>query len=154
MERRARHADSYSLGLLEELWRSDPAPERTLSLQADILAALESGSADYLPETPLGKLGRISGHCPWPGVFHVMQPVAVGVTELAPGDRFVLAVGTAAATFTRALVLLSGVAISAALADEEATEGASVSDIVAMVGAIAAASATARMRPGYTAYLY
>lgn len=118
LERRARRDSAAARRALDELWRTDPKPERTLALQSDILAAIESGAADYFPSDMPGTLGRIGAHCPWPGIVFVRAAVVVGGTWMEAGDRFILAVGGTAGEFTRALVRISGKAVAEALALE------------------------------------
>jgi hypothetical protein len=135
LERRARRDSAAARRALDELWQTDPKPERTLALQADILAAIESGAADYFPSDMPGTLGRIGAHCPWPGIVFARAGVSVGGTWMEAGDRWILAVGGTAGEFTRALVRISGKAVAEALALEPPPPGV---DVRGLVGALAA----------------
>ena len=106
IKRRSRSESPESEVQLEEFWRGDPEPEKTLTLQAAILAAVESGAADYLPPNTVGELEKIGNRCPWPGVMYAKHLVVVGEMELHPGDCFVLAAGQENDEFRRELLRL------------------------------------------------
>ena len=71
----------------------DPEPAATLALQSEIVAAIENGAADYLPEGTHGSLAEIAVRCPWPGVLLAKGDVTIGGERLGTGDRFTLLVG-------------------------------------------------------------
>lgn len=120
VERSARHDDGVSAGQLAELWQNDPDPGATLAIQADIAAALEAGSVDYLPADLGGSLHAVSGRRPWPGAMyvHAQAGAVIGGQQLDEGDRFILAVGGSGETFQRAIVRLSAKAAKK-LTDED-----------------------------------
>jgi len=88
-----RKDDGVSPGLLDTFWSSDPDPATTLALQADIAAAVETGSADYMPNTGLGSLDDVAKRCPWPAIMFARNAITVGGESIDPGDQFVLVVG-------------------------------------------------------------
>jgi hypothetical protein len=96
--------------MLDDFWKQDPSPERTLSIQADIAFALENGTADYVPDEMAGSLEEFTRKCPWPGVLWAKAPLQIGGQQLDEGDRFVLAVGGSGEGFRCALVRLSAAA--------------------------------------------
>jgi hypothetical protein len=110
IERRDRQADGVAAGMLDDFWRADPNPERTLSIQADIAGALEDGTTDYVPNEMAGSLEQFTRKCPWPGVLWAKGPLQIGGQQLDEGDRFVLAVGGSGEGFRCALVRLSAAA--------------------------------------------
>jgi hypothetical protein len=113
IKRGSRGESTESEAELVEFWRGDPEPEKTLTLQAAILAAVESGAADYLPPNTVGELEQIGDRCPWPGVMYAKHPVVVGETELHPGDCFILAAGREGDEFRRELLRLPAAAAAA-----------------------------------------
>ncbi|SEP53526.1 hypothetical protein [Amycolatopsis saalfeldensis] len=93
---------------IDVLWRSDPAPAATLTVQDQIDAALGSGTV--LAGTTPG--GQPIGHyycCPWPAIYLVRKPVLIAGRGLRPGDQFAFEVSAEemfeGGAFKRALVL-------------------------------------------------
>lgn len=73
---------------VENLWRMDPDPAATLTIQAQIDAAASAG----LIEVGVDAQGRPSGNfycCPWSSVNLVRRPVTIAGRSLRPGDQFV-----------------------------------------------------------------
>ncbi len=122
LERKARENDGVAAGMLDEFWKSDPNPARTLAIQVDIASALENGTADYVPEDLVGSLKQFTRKRPWPGVLWAKAPLTVGGQPLDIGDRFVLAIGGAGEEFRCAIVRLSAKA-AAELSDDGAPPG-------------------------------
>ena len=106
LQREQRDADGVSAGLLERFWGSDPEPAKTIALQSQVLAAIENGAADYLPEGTYGTLAEIAKHCPWPGVLLASSDLAIAGEQIGAGERFVLAVGGDGGEFRRELARL------------------------------------------------
>jgi hypothetical protein len=106
MERRHKEADPAFKEAISRLWTSDPHPERTLSIRAEIGAAQEAGAVDYMPSGGVGTLDHLAESCPWPGVMYATRPVLIGGNEIEPGDRFVFTTGGDGEDFHRAIVTL------------------------------------------------
>ncbi len=80
-DRRARRA-------IEQLWRADPDPRRTLELQSQIEEGMRENYLIYARTQ-----GRPLGNyfcCPWSPIYEVAKPVAVGGQRLARGTQFTL----------------------------------------------------------------
>jgi hypothetical protein len=116
LERAARRDDGVAGGMLDEFWKGDPNPDRTVAIQVDIASALERGAVDYLPEDLAGSLKEFTRKCPWPGALWAKVPLTVGGQPLDAGDRFVLAIGGAGEEFRCAIVRLSAKAAAELLA--------------------------------------
>jgi hypothetical protein len=85
-DRKARKA-------LDELWRQDPDPARTLAIQADIVAAFERGDVGYA-ETDGERVGYWF-RCPWCPVYVVNHALTLGGVRLKPRQQFVYEVSAA-----------------------------------------------------------
>lgn len=118
-EQMERRDDGVSAGLLETFWQSDPAPDVTLGIQADIAMALESGMVTYLPRGEQGSLGRATRGCPWPGAFFALGDLTVGGEHLDAGDRFVFVTGSEQGSFHRAIARISSRAVQAIQQQED-----------------------------------
>ena len=103
LAREQRDEDGVSARLLAALWRGDPDPARTVALQSELVAAIENGLADYLPEGTYGALAEITRHCPWPGVLLAKRELAIAGEQIGAGERFVLHVGGGDGEFRRGL---------------------------------------------------
>ena len=78
-DRQARQA-------IDLLWRSDPAPERTLAIEAEIEELRDAGELDYATYQ-----GRPLGHyycCPWSPIYEARRPVTIAGRRLDTGDQF------------------------------------------------------------------
>ena len=85
---RARwQADKRAVRAIEMLWAFDPDPGATLTIQAEIDAALAAG--DIVAST---SSGRTLGHyycCPWSALYQVHRPVRIARTKLHAMEQFV-----------------------------------------------------------------
>jgi hypothetical protein len=93
LERQQREEYATLVERLDAFWKSDPEPQKSLAIQAEISAAIESGAVQYLPEGTGLALSRIASRCPWPGVLYTTTALTIAGTELASGACFVLDVG-------------------------------------------------------------
>lgn len=87
VSRRRWQAEYRAVRAIELLWAYDPAPAATLTVQAEIDAALEAG--DIVAST---NSGRTLGHyycCPWGAVYQVRRPVRIARTRLHAMEQFV-----------------------------------------------------------------
>lgn len=74
---------------VDVLWRSDPDPAATLTIQAQIDAAVGAG----LISSGVDAQGRRTGNfycCPWAPIYLVRRPVTIAGRPLRPGDQFTL----------------------------------------------------------------
>jgi len=78
--------DPKALRAMDYLWGHDPSPQQTLSIQAEILAALIRGDINYSK----GSMGQIAYYycCPWSAIYHVKLPVVIGGQHLQYGQEF------------------------------------------------------------------
>ncbi|HEU0299895.1 MAG TPA: hypothetical protein VFR37_10580 [Longimicrobium sp.] len=83
--------ESEARGSLRRMWRKDPAPARTLAIQADIQAALDRGTVEYA-RSGRGRMGHFN-RCPWGPVYAVKRGVTLGGITLRRGQHFVYDVG-------------------------------------------------------------
>ena len=104
LERRHKESIGRYQEAIDHLWKSDPHPEQTLAIQAEIGAALEHGAVDYMPTDDVGRLSHLAESCPWPGVMYAKAAVLVGGKEIEHGDRFVFTTGGDGDDFQRAIV--------------------------------------------------
>ncbi|HTJ72472.1 MAG TPA: hypothetical protein VL551_33340 [Actinospica sp.] len=85
---RARwQADARAVRTVDLLWAYDPDPAATLTIQAEIDAALAAG--DIATRT---RGGKILGHyycCPWSAVYEVRRPVSIAGQRLSAMEQFV-----------------------------------------------------------------
>lgn len=72
---------------IELLWRSDPDPAATLTIQAQITAATRCG-AIVAGTTPGGRTIGNYYCCPWSAIYLVRTPVVVAGRRLRTGDQF------------------------------------------------------------------
>jgi len=87
------------------LWDADPAPARTLAIQAEIDAALARGEIDYMPKSDVG---RLSGHwndCPWGSIYFAKADVTIAGVPIRAGRQFCLVVEHRDGEFHRRLVV-------------------------------------------------
>ena len=73
---------------IDELWRYDPDPAKTLAMQAEIDAAFRRGDIIYTVDSD----GKRFGHffcCPWAPVYTVVRSVTLGGTQLRTMQQFV-----------------------------------------------------------------
>jgi len=101
--RRHKQASKEMTALIDEFWRKDPEPAQTLAIQAEISAAVEQGTADFMPDE-VGPLTRRAGRCPWPGILYAKASLVIAGKALAPGDSFVFTVGPSEDGFERTIV--------------------------------------------------
>ena len=101
--RRDKQASKELTALIENLWKQDPDPAKTLAIQAEITAAVERGAADFMPDE-IGPLTRRADRCPWPGILYAKTSLVIAGKALAPGDSFVFAVGSSPDGFQRTIV--------------------------------------------------
>jgi hypothetical protein len=79
--------DSRARRAIQQLWRMDPNPERTLAIQAEIQGAFDRGDIGYA----MAGRGRI-GHffrCPWGPVYVAKRRITLGGTRLSALQQFV-----------------------------------------------------------------
>jgi hypothetical protein len=79
-DKKARHA-------IHELWRLDPAPEKTLAIQAEIAAAFERKDIVYAADQSGNRLGHFFC-CPWAPVYSVVRPLTIGGKRLSVFQKF------------------------------------------------------------------
>jgi len=71
---------------IDHMWRTDPDPERTRAIQAEIDDAFARGDIAYATDR-----GRPIGNyfcCPWSPIYEVKRPVEIGGTQLAAMETF------------------------------------------------------------------
>lgn len=66
---------------IDVLWRYDPNPKATLSIQAEIDAALASG---HIAPLDIGNYFC----CPWAAIYQVVNPLTIGGKRLRRGNTF------------------------------------------------------------------
>lgn len=70
------------------LWQHDPAPEKTLTIQAEIEEAYTRGEISLAKKADGKRLGHF--FCtPWAAIYTVQRPVTLGGVALAPLQTFV-----------------------------------------------------------------
>ena len=86
--RPAWQRDPQARRAIDLLWRSDPAPERTLAIEAEIDELRAHGEVEY---------ARLSGDavshyycCPWAPIYTARVPVTVAGRRVDAGAQFVL----------------------------------------------------------------
>ena len=80
-------ADARAVKAVELLWAYDPDPAATLTIQAEIDAALAAG--EIATRT---RGGKALGHyfcCPWGAVYEVRRPVRIGRQRMSAMEQFV-----------------------------------------------------------------
>lgn len=85
--RRIWRLDRAAARAIDVLWRSDPDPAATLSIQAQIDAALAGGLLVSGQDLAGRKLGNYYC-CPWSPIYVVKQPVSIGDRTFRPGEQF------------------------------------------------------------------
>jgi hypothetical protein len=70
---------------IDALWAADPDPVRTLTIQAQIKAALDSGA--IAPVTGSGQGSYYYG-CPWPPIYQVRRRLKINGKRLSAAQRF------------------------------------------------------------------
>ena len=110
-DRRSRSSwqrDPQAARAVDNLWRYDPDPRRTLELQGAIDAALDSGQIDYATDTSGRRLGNYFC-CPWSAVYVAKRPLEIGGKRLRPLQQFTFDVSAeeifAGGEFKRELLL-------------------------------------------------
>lgn len=86
--RKRWQSDRRAVRAIDLLWAYDPDPAATLTIQAEIDAALAEGSI-----TARTNNGVTRGHyfcCPWSAVYQVRRPVRIARTRLHAMEQFVL----------------------------------------------------------------
>ncbi len=81
-------ADPKARLAIQDLWRLDPNPAATLTIQREIDAALVRGDIALATDPA----GRRVGHffcCPWSPVYTVLRPVTLGSQRLSALQEFV-----------------------------------------------------------------
>ena len=78
-------ADPRARNAIAALWDADPDPARTLTIHAQIQAALTSGA--IAPVTDM-KLGSYFYCCPWSAIYRVRRPVKIGGKRLSVPQQF------------------------------------------------------------------
>ena len=80
--------DKAAVKAIDKLWRLDPAPALTLSIHAEISAALARGDIEYAFDPKL----KVRVHffcCPWGPVYLVRRPVTLDGKRLKTMQQFV-----------------------------------------------------------------
>lgn len=107
-ERARWRRDPAARRAIEVLWRSDPDPGATLTIQAQIDAAVAAGVVTRGNTASGASLGYYYC-CPWSAIHLVRSPVVIGGRRLRAGDEFVFDVSAEeladGGAFTRELVL-------------------------------------------------
>lgn len=83
--------DSEAIEAIEEMWKHDPDPSRTLAIQAEINAALNRGDIAYATD----RSGKPVGHfycCPWSSIYVVKYPVSIAGRRLRTLQEFTFVV--------------------------------------------------------------
>lgn len=78
--------DAQARRAIELLWHSDPNPQRTLEIQAEIDELRDAGQLQYASSR-----GRRLGHyycCPWSPIYEANRSVTIAGRRLAAGDQF------------------------------------------------------------------
>jgi hypothetical protein len=95
---------------ISTLWESDPDPQQTLAIQAEIDTALALGDIVYATD----QWGTRLGHyycCPWAPIYALKRPVAIARQQMYPGQEFTFDVSAMAAidggTFKRQILVKS-----------------------------------------------
>lgn len=106
--REAWQQDPAARRAIDVMWAYDPDPRATLTIQAQIDAAVAAG----LVTPGLNATGQRMGNfycCPWSSIYLVRAPVAIAGHRLRPGQEFALEVSAekvlTGGAFTRDLVL-------------------------------------------------
>ncbi|MHB1235173.1 MAG: hypothetical protein ACYCZK_05830 [Microbacteriaceae bacterium] len=73
---------------VDNLWRMDPDPAATLTIQAQIDAAAQAGLIAVGVDAQGSKMGNYYC-CPWSPINYVRKPVTIAGRTLRPGDEFV-----------------------------------------------------------------
>jgi hypothetical protein len=125
LERRRLAAIASAVAKLDDFWASHPEPQQVLELQAEVLAALQNGTVDYLPGDEVGSLKQFTSTCPWPAALWAKGRISIGGQSFDEGDRFVLSVGGGDEPFRCAIVRLSAHAAARFIEDDSASAGGS-----------------------------
>ncbi len=72
--------DARARGAIDEMWRLDPHPAKTLRIQEQINAALERGDVT--------RTGTMFHRSPWASVYRARGSVLIGRRRLRPGQKF------------------------------------------------------------------
>jgi len=107
MTRSMWQRDPQAVQAVQNLWRYDPDPGRTLGLAAQIQAAYDAGDIDYARDRSGRELGNYFC-CPWAAIYVVRRPVRIAGRRLRVMEQFALDVSAEemaeTGTFVRRLV--------------------------------------------------
>jgi len=78
-------ADPRARTAIDALWDADPDPARTLTIQAQIYAAHDSGAITRVTGT---RLGSYFFCCPWAPIYQVHHPVKINGKQLSVPQQF------------------------------------------------------------------
>ena len=99
-------ADPRARKAIDAMWAVDPDPARTLTIHAQIQAALASGA--IAPVTGM-RLGSYFYCCPWSAIYRVRRPVKIDGRRLAVPQQFTFDVSgeelTEGGSFVRRILL-------------------------------------------------
>jgi hypothetical protein len=99
-------ADPRARKAIDAMWAVDPDPARTLTIHAQIQAALASGA--IAPVTGM-RLGSYFYCCPWSAIYRVRRPVKIDGKPLAVPQQFTFDVSgeelTEGGSFARRILL-------------------------------------------------
>ena len=86
--RKRWQTDRRAVRAIELLWAYDPDPAATLTIQAEIDAALAAGDIAYSSHRDGKRLGHYYC-CPWSAVYEVRRPVRIARRSLHAMEQFV-----------------------------------------------------------------
>ncbi|MEO7718958.1 MAG: hypothetical protein ABIY70_22390 [Capsulimonas sp.] len=81
-------ADPKARLAIQELWKLDPNPEKTVMIQQEIDEAFARGDLKYTTDNHGARLGHFFC-CPWGPVYTVTRPVTLGGMRLSTMQQFV-----------------------------------------------------------------
>ncbi len=79
--------DRQAQRAMTQLWQRDPDPHRTLSIQAEINAALAAGNIRYATDRVGNPLGNYYC-CPWSPIYAATRSTTIAATRLRQGQQF------------------------------------------------------------------
>jgi hypothetical protein len=74
---------------IQRLWAGDTTPMATITLQAQVQAAVRSRAVVFATDQSGERLGSFH-RCPWPAVYEARRPVTIGGTRVMPMQQFTL----------------------------------------------------------------